>query len=65
MGLTLVARGWMSNLIVYLIQEFNVESINAAHISNIVNGCSNLFPVIRAIVADSFLTSLPVVSISN
>ncbi|KAE8038919.1 hypothetical protein FH972_011384 [Carpinus fangiana] len=49
MGLTLAAGGWMSNLIVYLIQEFNVESINAAQISNIVNGCSNLFPVIGAI----------------
>jgi peptide/histidine transporter 3/4 len=65
MGLMLVARGWMSKLIVYLIQEFNVESINAAQISNIVNGCSNLFPVIRAIVADSFLTSFSVVSISD
>jgi peptide/histidine transporter 3/4 len=64
MGLTLAAGGWMSNLIVYLIQEFNVESINAAQISNIVNGCSNLFPVIGAIVADSFLTSFSVVTIS-
>ncbi|KAK7840110.1 protein nrt1/ ptr family 2.3, partial [Quercus suber] len=46
--------GWISNLIVYLIQAFKVKNINAAQISNITNGCTNLLPVIGAIVADSF-----------
>jgi dipeptide/tripeptide permease len=64
LGLTLATGGWLSNLIVYLIQEFHVESINAAQISNVVSGCSNLFPVIGAIVADSFISSFSVVSIS-
>ncbi|XP_040991174.1 protein NRT1/ PTR FAMILY 2.7-like isoform X2 [Juglans microcarpa x Juglans regia] len=63
-GLTLATGGWLSNLIVYLIQEFNVKSINAAQISNIMNGCINLFPVIGAIVADSFIGSFFVASIS-
>ncbi len=63
-GLALAAGGWLSNLIVYLIDVFNVKSINAAQISNITNGCSSLFPVIGAIVADSFLGSFSVAAIS-
>ncbi|XP_040994156.1 protein NRT1/ PTR FAMILY 2.7-like [Juglans microcarpa x Juglans regia] len=63
-GLTLASGGWQANLIVYLIQEFNVKSINAAQISNIVNGCINLFPVVGAIIADSFFGSFFVASIS-
>ncbi|KAB1226110.1 Protein NRT1/ PTR FAMILY 2.7 [Morella rubra] len=63
-GLTLATGGWSANLIVYLIQEFNVKSINAAQISNIVNGCVSLFPVVGAIVADSFFGSFVVASIS-
>uniref|UniRef100_A0A2N9IT34 Uncharacterized protein n=2 Tax=Fagus sylvatica TaxID=28930 RepID=A0A2N9IT34_FAGSY len=63
-GLTLATGGWQSNLIVYLIEVFNVKSINAAQISNITNGCTNLFPVIGAIVADSFLGSFSVAAIS-
>ncbi|CAM8893160.1 unnamed protein product [Rhodiola kirilowii] len=53
-GSTIAASGWSGNLIVYLINEFNVKSIDAAQISNIVNGCISLFPVIGAIIADSF-----------
>ncbi|KAG6681688.1 hypothetical protein I3842_13G104400 [Carya illinoinensis] len=63
-GLTLATGGWLSNLIVYLIQEFNVKSINAAQISNIASGCFSLFPVIGAVIADSFLGSFFVASIS-
>ena len=33
---------------------FNLKNINAAQISNIVSGSTNLLPVIGAIVADSF-----------
>ncbi|KAI5333685.1 PREDICTED: NRT1/ PTR [Prunus dulcis] len=64
-GLTLAAGGWLSNLIVYLIQEFNVKSIDAAQISNVVTGFSFLSPVIGAIIADSFFDSFSVVSISS
>ncbi|EXC33228.1 Nitrate excretion transporter 1 [Morus notabilis] len=35
MGLTLAAWGWISNLMVYLIEEFNVKSVDAAQISNV------------------------------
>ncbi|KAK6788086.1 hypothetical protein RDI58_016611 [Solanum bulbocastanum] len=49
-GLTLVFGGWTSNLIVYLIKEFD-----AAQISNLVNGAGSLIPVLAAIIADSFL----------
>ncbi|GMN24541.1 hypothetical protein TIFTF001_000599 [Ficus carica] len=53
-GLTLATWGWLANLIVYLIEEFNVKSVDAAQISNVVNGCINLLSVVAAIVADSF-----------
>ena len=56
---------WLANLIVYLIQVFNVKSIDAAHISNITNGCSNQFLVIVAIVANSFFGSFFVATIST
>nr|QGP73775.1 Protein NRT1/ PTR FAMILY 2.7 [Sedum alfredii] len=52
-GSTVAASGWSGNLIVYLIDEFNIKSIDAAQISNVVNGCISLFPVIGAIIADS------------
>ncbi|XP_075636294.1 protein NRT1/ PTR FAMILY 2.3-like [Castanea sativa] len=63
-GLALGSGGWTANLIVYLIQVFNLKSIDAAQISNITNGCSNLFPVIGATVADSFFGSFFVAAIS-
>ena len=37
-GFTLGGEGWISNLIVYLIQVFTLKNINAAQISNIVSG---------------------------
>ena len=64
-GLRLAGRRWSSNLIVYLIEKFNIKSIDAAQIFNVVNGCINLFPVIGAIVADSFLGCFSVVFISS
>ncbi|PWA94680.1 proton-dependent oligopeptide transporter family [Artemisia annua] len=64
-GLTLAAGGWSSNLIVYLINEFNVKSIDAAQIANIVNGCMTLLPIIGAILADSFFGSFIVVLASS
>lgn len=65
MCLTLAAGGWQANLVVYLIEEFNVKSIDATQVSNVVNGCTTLFPIIGAIVADSFFGCFPVILISS
>ena len=65
MCLTLAAGGWQANLIVYLIQKFNVKSIDATQVSNVVNGCTCLFAIIGAIIADSFFGCLPVILISS
>ncbi|KAL2471250.1 Protein NRT1/PTR FAMILY 2.7 [Abeliophyllum distichum] len=64
-GLTLAGGGWLSNLIVYLIEEFHIYSIDAAQINNVVNGCTSLFPVVGAIIADSFLGSFTIIWISS
>ncbi|KAL1827615.1 hypothetical protein ACET3Z_006027 [Daucus carota] len=64
-GLSLACGGWTMNLMVYLIEEFNVKSIDAAQIFNIVNGCTALFPILGAIVADSFLGCFSVIWISS
>ncbi|KAK3137538.1 hypothetical protein QOZ80_5BG0453660 [Eleusine coracana subsp. coracana] len=64
MGLGLATNGVMSNLVVYLIQEYNVPSVDAAQIGNIVNGCLSLGPVIGAVVADAFFGCYPVVVVS-
>lgn len=65
MCLTLAAGGWQANLIVYLNREYNVKSFDAAQISNVVSGCTSLFPVIGVIIADSFLGCFPVIFISS
>ncbi|KVI07903.1 protein NRT1/ PTR FAMILY 2.7-like [Cynara cardunculus var. scolymus] len=64
-GLTLAAAGWSNNVVVYLIREFNMKNINAAQIANILNGCINLFPIVAAVVADSYLGSFSVIVISS
>ncbi|GKV01159.1 hypothetical protein SLEP1_g13736 [Rubroshorea leprosula] len=64
-GLMLAGWGWLTNLIVYLIKEFNVKSIDATQITNIVSGGINLLPIISAILTDSFLGSFYVVAISS
>ena len=63
-GFTLGGGGWISNLIIYLIQVFTLKNINAAQISNIVSGSTNLLPVIGAIVADSFFGTFSVAAVS-
>ncbi|KAF9597882.1 hypothetical protein IFM89_022094 [Coptis chinensis] len=65
MGLTIAAAGWNANLTVYLIERFNIKNIEAAQISNVVNGSSNFFPIAGAIIADSFLGNFIVVSASS
>ncbi|GMI92084.1 nitrate excretion transporter1, NRT1/ PTR family 2.7 [Hibiscus trionum] len=64
-GLMIAGWGWLTNLIVYLIQEFNVKSIDATQVANVVSGSINLVPIIGAVLADSFLGSFHVVSISS
>ncbi|KAJ4890519.1 Protein NRT1/ PTR FAMILY 2.7 [Raphanus sativus] len=64
LGLTIAAWGWLLNLIVYLIEEFNVKSIAAAQIANIVSGCICMVPAVGAIAADSFFGTIPVISLS-
>ncbi|KAG5515428.1 hypothetical protein RHGRI_036471 [Rhododendron griersonianum] len=64
-GLTLAAGGWINNFIVFMIGEFNVKSIEAAQLWNVVNGCTSMFPVLGAIVADSFLGNFSVICISS
>ncbi|KAK3408803.1 hypothetical protein EUGRSUZ_J00961 [Eucalyptus grandis] len=63
--LMLAGTGWMANLIVYLIQEFHVNRIDAAQTFNVVNGCFCLLPILGAIIADSFLGCFLVASISS
>ncbi|KAL0369718.1 UNVERIFIED_CONTAM: protein NRT1/ PTR FAMILY 2.7 [Sesamum angustifolium] len=64
-GLTLAAGGWIANLIVYLIQEFNIKSVSAAKIYNVVNGSITMFPIIGAILADSFVGCFSVIWFSS
>ncbi|KAL5711238.1 hypothetical protein ACHQM5_021716 [Ranunculus cassubicifolius] len=64
-GLTISASGWLSNLIVFFIEQFNIKSIQAAQISNVINGSSNFFPIAGAILADSLLGNFLVISISS
>ncbi|KAJ8637006.1 hypothetical protein MRB53_011273 [Persea americana] len=64
-GLSLTAFGVSSNLMVYLIENFNVKSIDAAQIFNIVNGCISLLPIVGAIISDSFFGSFPVISVTS
>lgn len=63
-AMTLAAGGWSSNIVVYLIDEFNVKSIDAAQISNIVHGSMNLLPILGAILADSFFGPFKVILVS-
>jgi len=56
-GMSLGSTGIVGNLIVYLTREFNIKSITATQISNVVVGSTSLFPVVAAILADSFFGS--------
>ncbi|CAA7020306.1 unnamed protein product [Microthlaspi erraticum] len=64
LGLSIASFGWIINLIVFLIEEFNIKNIAAAQISNIVNGCISMFPFVAAILADSFFRNIPSISAS-
>ncbi|XP_038895447.1 protein NRT1/ PTR FAMILY 2.7-like [Benincasa hispida] len=63
--MTLATGGWLANLIVYLINEYNIDSIDATLIFNVVSGCLCVFPVLGAVLADSFFGSFSVIAISS
>ncbi|XP_072976696.1 protein NRT1/ PTR FAMILY 2.7-like isoform X2 [Typha angustifolia] len=65
LGLSLAISGVLSNFIVYLIEEYNVKSIDAAQISNIIGGCTGLAPVVGAVAADAYFGCFPVVAFSS
>ena len=65
LGMSITSFGWVLNLIVFLIAEFNIKSIAAAQISNIVNGCLSMLPLVAAILADSFFGNILVISAST
>ncbi|XP_010425999.2 PREDICTED: protein NRT1/ PTR FAMILY 2.1-like [Camelina sativa] len=64
LGISVTSYGWVLNLIVFLIEEYNIKNIAAAQISNIVNGCLSMLHVVTAILADSFFGNIPVISTS-
>ncbi|XP_060170196.1 protein NRT1/ PTR FAMILY 2.7-like [Lycium barbarum] len=64
-GLNIAAGGWMTNLTVYLIKEFGMNSIDAAQVSNVMNGSVSFVPVFAAVLADSFFGCFSVVWISS
>lgn len=64
-GISVASAGIIGNLIVYLIREFNIKSIDAAQVANVANGSSSLFPIVAAIMADSFFGSFPVALVSS
>ncbi|XP_074273419.1 protein NRT1/ PTR FAMILY 2.7-like isoform X2 [Silene latifolia] len=64
MGLSLAAGGWYANITVYAIQKYNVQPISAAQIHNVVGGGVNFFPIVGAILADTFFGSYWVVLVA-
>lgn len=64
LGLGLANAGATSNMVVYLIKEYNVPSVDAAQISTIVSGCVSVAPVAGAIVADTFFGCYPIVAVA-
>ncbi|RZC68162.1 hypothetical protein C5167_031418 [Papaver somniferum] len=65
LGLTVGSAGWQANIIVFLITKFNFMSIDAAQVSNIVNGSSNFIPIFAAIMADSSFGNFSVIIVSS
>ncbi|KAL6848289.1 hypothetical protein ACP4OV_022417 [Aristida adscensionis] len=61
LGLGMAIRSTTNNLAVYLLKEYNVDSIDATQIANIARGSLNLMPVAGAILADSFFGCFPVI----
>ncbi|XP_031486244.1 protein NRT1/ PTR FAMILY 2.6-like [Nymphaea colorata] len=65
MMLGLAVNGAFANIIVYLVQQFNVDQITAVQILNVYNGSTNITPVVGAIISDSCLRAFTVILISS
>ncbi|XP_010425997.1 PREDICTED: protein NRT1/ PTR FAMILY 2.5-like [Camelina sativa] len=65
LGMSITSFGWIMNLIVFLINEFNIKNIAAAQISNVVSGVVNMLPVVAAILADSFFGNVSIIAAST
>ncbi|CAN6470935.1 unnamed protein product [Victoria cruziana] len=63
--LGLAVNGAFANILVYLVQQFNVDQITAVQILNVYNGSTNITPVVGAIVSDSCLRSFVVILICS
>ncbi|KAL6627546.1 hypothetical protein ACP70R_031272 [Stipagrostis hirtigluma subsp. patula] len=59
LGLGLAIQTTINNLAVYLLKEYNVESITATQIANIIHGSLDLVPVAGSILADSYFGCFP------
>ncbi|XAR60490.1 Nitrate-transporting ATPase [Bertholletia excelsa] len=57
--------GWLNNILVFMIEEFNGKSINSTQVWNVVHGFVTMFPVVGAIIADSFLDIFTTIWISS
>lgn len=64
-GVAIAVNGVLSNLAVYLIQQYNMGSIQATQIFNIINGCISLAPILGGIISDSWLGCYSVITIAS
>ncbi|XP_057955926.1 protein NRT1/ PTR FAMILY 2.7 [Malania oleifera] len=64
-GVTVAGGGCLANIIVYMIEEFQVKSIDAAQILNVFGGSACLVPVAGAVIADSFWGCFSVIWVSS
>ncbi|KAL6626609.1 hypothetical protein ACP70R_030335 [Stipagrostis hirtigluma subsp. patula] len=65
LGLGLAIDSTTSNLVVYLLKEYNVDGITATQIANIVRGSLNLVPVAGAVLSDSYFGCFPVIVVGT
>ncbi|TVU18844.1 hypothetical protein EJB05_34959 [Eragrostis curvula] len=61
LGLGMAINGTSSNMLVYVLKEYNVNSISAVNTNNNVLGSLNLVPVVGAIISDSYFGCFPVI----
>ncbi|KAL9239826.1 hypothetical protein vseg_014109 [Gypsophila vaccaria] len=64
-GLSLAAGSWHANLTMFLMKEFNVRQSLAEKIYEIVNIGVNVFPIVGALLSDSFVGSFLVINVAS
>ncbi|CAN6470960.1 unnamed protein product [Victoria cruziana] len=60
---TVAIYGVTTDLLQFLAQEFNINSIRASQITNIINSLMNLTPVAGAVLCDSYLGCFSTIAI--